>query len=163
LPALVALACPELRRASCPRFSYTRLLTKRRSIHRAADEIAEDSCKRKPAGKMPALLLSALRAREFSADARRAPFRRRHPRTALPRRIVSHVLCVAALEIGNPIAAIVLMESDDFAIRSRRCNRFARRSVFTHFDAGFGSISSQCLLQYFTPSTQRSTSASGWA
>jgi hypothetical protein len=68
------------------------------------------------------LPFDALRARKFGADARRAPFRRRHPRAALPRRIMSHVLRVPALEIGDPSAAIILMERNDLAIRPhRRC------------------------------------------
>jgi hypothetical protein len=31
----------------------------------------------------------------------------------LPRRIVTHVLAVAAFEIGHPVLFVVLMESDD--------------------------------------------------
>jgi hypothetical protein len=60
--------------------------------------------------------VAAFRAGKFGADVRRAAFRRRHPRTALPRRIVTHMLRVATFELSDPIAAIVLMESDDFAV-----------------------------------------------
>jgi hypothetical protein len=70
------------------------------------------------------LPFDALRARKFGADARRAPFRRRHPRATLPRRIVSHVLRVPTLEIGDPIAAIILMERNDLAIRPQRRRGF---------------------------------------
>jgi hypothetical protein len=80
----------------------------------------------KNAGKMPALPFGAFRTREFGANARCAAFRRRNPRPTLPRRIVPHVLRVAAFEIRDPIAAIILMESNDPAIRSRRCFRFTQ-------------------------------------
>lgn len=85
---------------------------------------------RKTAGKMPALPFAAFRAGEFGTDARRASFRRRHPWTALPRRIVTHVLRMAACEVGDPIAAVVLVKSDDLAIRP--CRRL-RGSGFTQF------------------------------
>jgi hypothetical protein len=90
-------------------------------------------CKRKTAGKMPALPLNAFRASELSANARRAPFPRRHPRTTLPRRIMPHVLRVPALKVGDPIAAIVLMESDNPAAWSRRSSSSVRHCVFTQF------------------------------
>jgi hypothetical protein len=50
--------------------------------------------------------VAAFRAGKFGADVR----------TALPRRIVTHMLRVATFELSDPIAAIVLMESDDFAV-----------------------------------------------
>lgn len=39
-----------------------------------------------------------------------------NPRADGPRGFVAHVLAVAALEIGDPIAEIVLVESYDFAL-----------------------------------------------
>ena len=39
-----------------------------------------------------------------------------NPRADGPRGIVAHVLAVAALEIGDPIAGVVLVESHDLAL-----------------------------------------------
>lgn len=39
-----------------------------------------------------------------------------NPRANGPRGIVTHMLAVAALEIGDPIAEIVLVESYDLAL-----------------------------------------------
>jgi len=44
---------------------------------------------------------------------RRPAFLRKNPRPECPRRIVPDVLRMAALEIGNPGAGIVLMEAHD--------------------------------------------------
>jgi hypothetical protein len=49
---------------------------------------------------------------------------------------VSHVLRVAAFEIGDPVADLVLMEADDLAIQG---GNGTRRSLSTHR----GRISSQ--------------------
>jgi hypothetical protein len=48
----------------------------------------------------------------------RATRDRFNPRPVLPRRIVPHVLPVPALQIGNPIAAFVLMERNNLAQNS---------------------------------------------
>lgn len=44
-----------------------------------------------------------------------ATFRSDNPRTIRPGRIVADMLGVAAFEIGDPVAMVVLMEGDDFA------------------------------------------------
>jgi hypothetical protein len=36
-----------------------------------------------------------------------------HPRTVLPRRLMPHVLRVAAGEVGNPMRCIIFVESDN--------------------------------------------------
>jgi hypothetical protein len=54
-----------------------------------------------------------LHASQSLADETRTSRFGRHPRPRLPRRIVPHVLRVAALELGNPMSFIILMEADD--------------------------------------------------
>src|SRR5580698_4515956 len=80
-----------------------------------------------------ALPVNALCTRESGTDARRALLPRRHPWTSLPRRIVPHVLRVAALEVGDPIADVVLMKSDDLAAWPLRYRDPTRSCVFTQF------------------------------
>ena len=41
------------------------------------------------------------------------PLSSEHPRPLEPRRVVPHMLGVAAREIGDPITALVLVEADD--------------------------------------------------
>jgi hypothetical protein len=48
-----------------------------------------------------------------STDEASSPIFRRHPRPNLPGRIVPHVLGMAALEFGNPMLLIILVESND--------------------------------------------------
>lgn len=55
----------------------------------------------------------AFLALEFGADMALAPFGRRGPKTAGPRRIVTDVLVVAAVELGDPVLCLILMESYD--------------------------------------------------
>jgi hypothetical protein len=45
-----------------------------------------------------------------------APLARNHPLPVHPRRIVPHVLAVPAVQVGNPMALLVLMETDDLAL-----------------------------------------------
>jgi len=57
----------------------------------------------------------------------RSPSLRDDPRPHLPRRIVPDVLCVAALQIGDPVTDVVLVISND-ATRNRIHDRsHARR------------------------------------
>ncbi len=66
----------------------------------------------------PALDISlAFAARERFSKVRGAAHLGDNPRAQGPRGIVAHVLTVAALEIGDPIAEIVLVESYDLALR----------------------------------------------
>jgi hypothetical protein len=57
--------------------------------------------------------LRATHAAEYGAEERAAPLGRRHPRPHLPRRVVPHVLRVAALELGHPMLFLVAMETHD--------------------------------------------------
>ena len=73
---------------------------------------------------MPALLADclglwlalALRARQCGAFVGGATLGSDHPRTDGPWRIVAYVLGVTTFEVGDPIAEVVLMKSDDVAI-----------------------------------------------
>jgi hypothetical protein len=56
----------------------------------------------------------AERAGEFAADVRGATFGRDHPGMADSGGVVAYVLRVAAFEIGDPVADLVLVEADDF-------------------------------------------------
>ncbi len=56
----------------------------------------------------------ALFAIELGAEPALPAFRRRHPRTLLPRRMMAHVLRVSALKLGHPVAVLVLVESNYF-------------------------------------------------
>ena len=53
-----------------------------------------------------------------------APFRRRHPLPHLPGRVVPHVLAVAALELGDPVSLLVLMEAGDPALHGQEFPAF---------------------------------------
>ena len=55
---------------------------------------------------------------------------RDHPWPLLPRRIVTHVLRMAALQVGDPIADVVLMEPDDAA----------RNGVWRRHDHRLGAV-----------------------
>jgi len=57
----------------------------------------------------------AKQAFQLGAKVRRAALRRRDPHADLPRRIVSDVLRMPALELGHPVAFLVLMVTDDRA------------------------------------------------
>jgi hypothetical protein len=69
------------------------------------------------------VLLSAFHAEERGPDKPCASFRAHHPRTVLPRRIVSNVLTVTAFEIRDPVAFGVLVKAHDPAWN---CGRPAR-------------------------------------
>ena len=56
-------------------------------------------------------------ARQLAAKVGRAALRSNHPRPVLPRRIVADMLGVAALEVGDPIAVLVLMKGNNSALR----------------------------------------------
>jgi len=58
----------------------------------------------------------ALLARERFADLLYAALRRHHPGAIGPRRVVPHVLWVAALEVGDPVAVLILMKAHDSPI-----------------------------------------------
>ena len=55
---------------------------------------------------------------QLRAEVRVAPFRRGDPDPDLPRRIVSDMLRMPALELGHPVAFLVLMVADDRATQS---------------------------------------------
>jgi len=55
---------------------------------------------------------------QLEPDARAAAFFSQNPRTRRERRIVSHVLSVAAFQIGAPVTLIVPMESNNLSIHS---------------------------------------------
>jgi hypothetical protein len=60
-----------------------------------------------------AVRVTALDAfQRFSQEARTSSFGH-HPVSHLPGRIVTHVLGVAALEIGDPMTFVILMKADD--------------------------------------------------
>jgi hypothetical protein len=68
-------------------------------------------------GSCPALDISfAFPAQEGFSKVRGAALLGSNPRADSPRGIVAQVLAVAALEIGDPIAEIVLVESYDLAL-----------------------------------------------
>ena len=54
-----------------------------------------------------------LHAIERLTDRSRSAFRRYNPGSVLPRRIVPHVLGMAALELRYPVALRILVETDD--------------------------------------------------
>jgi hypothetical protein len=54
---------------------------------------------------------------QLRADASLAPGVRQHPRTTYQRRVMSHVLLVPALQIGDPVAVFVLMETCNFPLQ----------------------------------------------
>jgi hypothetical protein len=54
------------------------------------------------------------------ADPGLPPFGRGDPRATLERRAVPHVLTVAAVEIGHPMTFVVLRETDDVTLHTRR-------------------------------------------
>jgi len=62
----------------------------------------------------------ALHAVERHADESGPRFLRQDPRPVLPRRIMSDVLGMAALEFGNPVLLFVLMESNNAALHGYR-------------------------------------------
>ena len=62
------------------------------------------------------LFLIALFALEFDADAAPASLRSDYPRAHLKRRLMANVLGVRAFELGDPVAVVVLMKSDDTAV-----------------------------------------------
>jgi len=47
-----------------------------------------------------------------------ATLRGRHPLSIDPRRIVAHVLIVAALELSHPVQLVVLVISDDTLVHA---------------------------------------------
>jgi hypothetical protein len=57
----------------------------------------------------------ALRALEFAADVIAAAVFVRDPLAILPRGIVAHMLRVAALQVRDPVPAVILMERYNFA------------------------------------------------
>jgi len=61
--------------------------------------------------RLPALVAEA--AVERRADSSLAPARLEHPRLGEERRPVAHMLLMAADELGDPLALVVLVEADD--------------------------------------------------
>ena len=61
-------------------------------------------------------------ANEGFAERSRPPLRCCRPRSIDPRRVVPHVLRVAALQVCHPMALIVLMKTDDLAFDVRRAS-----------------------------------------
>src|SRR5919202_152615 len=57
--------------------------------------------------------LPAAGAVEGAPEHARSALRRQDPRAFLPRRIMPHVLSVAALEIRHPVALQILVKADD--------------------------------------------------
>jgi hypothetical protein len=109
----------------------------------------------KTAGWKPALPVDALCAGQLGADARCTAFRRRHPRAALPRRIVAHMLRMAAFEVGDPVAGVILVEIGDFAAWARgHCS-------FMQFWCGFRFHFSARFTTVFYAKPQRSSPVSG--
>ncbi len=78
-----------------------------------------------------ALRRRALYAVDSRAEERASAVFSEHPRSHLPGRIVTHVLSVAAVEVGNPEAALVLVKTDDGAHTAQFKDATRRRSVFT--------------------------------
>ena len=60
-------------------------------------------------------LVGAALTLELHAEKARASLRRDDPRPLFHRRVVPNVARVAALEVGHPVAFVVLMEADDAA------------------------------------------------
>src|SRR5689334_8881033 len=101
----------------------------RRGIRRTSRPVAVPSCWRKPtAGSKDELGVRedrlsilpvgwrpriALPAFEHPAERRFAALRGRHPRAVDPRRVVPHVLEVAAGELRDPVAFVVPMKPAD--------------------------------------------------
>lgn len=55
----------------------------------------------------------ALPTLDFRADESIPPLGRQHPGPVLPRRVVAHVLLVAAGKLDDPVGLVVLVKSDD--------------------------------------------------
>ncbi len=68
-------------------------------------------------------MLIARGTREFAADVRGATFGGEDPGAEGPGRVVADVLGVAALQVGDPVGLLVLVESDDFVQRGHRKRR----------------------------------------
>src|SRR5690348_1385768 len=60
----------------------------------------------------------AFAALEGLSEMTRATLRARHPLSIDPRRIVAHVLIVAALELRHPVQLVVLVISDDTLVHA---------------------------------------------
>ena len=52
-------------------------------------------------------------ARDVCTEESLAPLLRQDPRPVLPRRVVAHVLLMAAGQLGDPVPLVVLVESSD--------------------------------------------------
>ncbi len=63
------------------------------------------------------------------ADVRLPALWRHHPGAAAQRWIMSHVLGVAALEVGNPVVMLVLVKGDDPPLDSRAVGKPHRRDA----------------------------------
>lgn len=68
--------------------------------------------------RLAAVFFYALFTAKFMPQIWRPAFQRLHPRSVLPRRIVPHVLPVPTLQIGYPVAALILMERNNLAQNS---------------------------------------------
>lgn len=62
---------------------------------------------------------------ESYADARAAPLRSDRPGTHLERRLMTHVLGVTTFQVGNPIADLVPMKTDNLPLQRKTWTRIA--------------------------------------
>src|SRR5579883_2872108 len=70
---------------------------------------------REAIGRLATIAFAALERR---AEHGIAPLRRRHPGPADPRGIVTHVLVVSAVELGDPVVLGIAAVTDDLALHA---------------------------------------------
>jgi hypothetical protein len=61
----------------------------------------------------PRWIFVAALALKLTSNVTRTSFRSGHPQAIRPRRVVTNVLCVAALQVGHPVVLLILVKSDD--------------------------------------------------
>jgi hypothetical protein len=75
--------------------------------------------------------LVALLAFQRRTEAALTALRRGHPRPCHPGRVVPHMLAMPAIELGHPLAFLVLMEADDRALHYFMALGAARYGMLT--------------------------------
>jgi len=83
--------------------------------------------------------LHAPHTSQFGTEKRCTTFASDHPRPADKRRLVAHVLAVAAFQLRNPVRFLVTMEAGDPARRARaisECHRYSPASPAAWPDEG---------------------------
>ena len=96
-----------------PHPAFRRVVGAKPVGNRRCVELRRPAIRAQPVGPLHPIAAHAV---ELAAEHRRAPFLGRHPRPHRQRRPVTHVLTMAAVEIRNPVAMLVEMETRDRAL-----------------------------------------------